>query len=186
MPTAPKNQATPVQVDEVLPPAGKDDIFWKDGKRPANFTEWLTWMLDAAIKVPGTKFRFGLDPLLSLLPVFGATAASGVGMWVVIEGIRHRAPISLLIRMAMNQLFNDIGGTVPVIGSLWSAYFKSNSRNLSLLNRWKAGEHAALKKSSRLVLCAFIGVWLGIMALWLFVWFSVAALVWSAFRGIFR
>lgn len=181
----PKSKAIPVHIDEVLPPEGKHANIWPEGKRPQNFTEWLTWVLDEAIRVPGTKFRFGLDPLISLFPIFGASASSGVGMWIVFEGVRHRAPISLLLRMSLNQMLNDIGGSIPIVGDIWSAFYKSNSINLALLNRWKAGEHAALKKSSRIVLFCFLAVWLGIMALWFFVWFSLVTMAWKIMRGVF-
>ena len=178
------SKAREVKIDAVLPPESEHDNIWANGKRPQNFTEWLTWVLDEAIRVPGTKFRFGLDPLISLLPVFGATASSGAGMWIVFEGVRHRAPISLLLRMSFHQLLNDIGGSIPVIGDIWSAFYKSNSKNLSLLNRWKAGEHDALKKSSRLMLFAFLALWLGIMAAWLFIWSAVVWMIWAALKKL--
>ena len=46
--------------------------------------DWLTTVLDDRYAVPGTKFRFGWDTLIGLVPVAGAgvtTAMAAYCMW---------------------------------------------------------------------------------------------------------
>jgi hypothetical protein len=38
--------------------------------------DWIAWVMDRSFRIPGTKVRFGLDPLMGILP-FGGDAAAG-------------------------------------------------------------------------------------------------------------
>lgn len=98
------------------------------------FTRWL----DRAVTVPGTRIRLGLDPILGLLPVGGDVVGVALSIYLVIEAARLGAPVSLLGQMVMNVLI-DLGlGTVPVAGDVADVFWKSNSRNLQLLEGFLA------------------------------------------------
>lgn len=93
----------------------------------------LTRLLDTAVAVPGTNFRFGLDPVLGLVPGLGDVAGAGLAAYSVLLAGRLNAPRSVIVRMLANITIDTVGGTVPVIGDLFDASWKANSRNLALL-----------------------------------------------------
>ena len=49
-------------------------------------------LLDSAIGIPGTKFRFGLDPILGLIPGGGDFLGTILSAYLVIEAARLGLP----------------------------------------------------------------------------------------------
>jgi len=94
----------------------------------------VSWLLDECIRVPGTNFRFGLDPILGLIPFGGETVATIMGASILNEAGKKGLPVRTLIRMGGNMLLNAALGAIPGIGDLFSVWFKSNSRNYRMLN----------------------------------------------------
>ncbi len=95
----------------------------------------LSFWLDSAIPIPGTRHRIGLDPLIGLLPGGGDTAGLFLSAFVVIEAARMGATKSTLSLMAFNILLETVVGTVPGLGDVFDATWKSNLRNLELLEK---------------------------------------------------
>ena len=118
----------------------------------------LTRLLDNAARVPGTSFRVGLDPVLGLVPGLGDVAGAVLSGYVVILASRHGAPTAVLVRMLGNVVIDTVGGTIPVVGDLFDAGWKSNSRNLALLEQ-HLGQPVSTKRASRAI------VWLTVAAL---------------------
>lgn len=113
---------------EVLPPEEKD--------RRASLEplfRWIATVMDELIAVPNTKFKFGLDPIIGLIPGIGDTASAIVSALVLIQGARRGLPKILLARMSLNILINEIVGIIPGLGDAFSFWFKSNKRNYELL-----------------------------------------------------
>jgi len=101
--------------------------------------KWLATVMDEFIRVPGTRFRFGLDPLIGLIPGLGDTASAVASAMTLIYAARCGLPKILLARMSLNILINEVIGIVPGVGDAFSFWFKSNSRNYELLQRhWGA------------------------------------------------
>jgi hypothetical protein len=118
----------------------------------------LTRLLDSAARVPGTSFRFGLDPILGLVPGLGDVAGAALSGYVVLLASRHGAPTTVIVRMLGNVVIDTVGGTVPVVGDLFDAGWKSNTRNLALLER-HLGAPVTTKRASAAI------VWLTLAAL---------------------
>lgn len=95
--------------------------------------------MDEVIRVPGTNFRFGLDPLLGLIPGIGDTSSALVSGIALVQAVRLGVPKVLLMRMALNILVNEIIGVVPVVGDAFSFWFKSNARNYAILKNHRLG-----------------------------------------------
>jgi len=95
----------------------------------------LARILDDLVRVPGTRFRVGLDPLLGLLPGIGDWVGWAVGSHLLVTAARLRVPLPTLLRMAGNVLIDAVVGTVPLLGDLFDAAWKANARNLALLER---------------------------------------------------
>jgi hypothetical protein len=123
---------------EVLPPEEKRK---RQGLEP--LFKWLAYIMDDVVRVPGTKFRFGLDPLLGLIPGIGDTSSALVSAIALVQAVRVGVPKVLLMRMAANIFVNEIIGVVPVVGDAFSFWFKSNARNYEILKHHRLGSSPA-------------------------------------------
>lgn len=84
--------------------------------------------------LPGTDFRFGLDPLVGLIPVVGDIISGLISSCLIWEARRLGAPKWLIARMMANRLLDMAVGSVPVVGDAFDALFRSNLK-LALLRR---------------------------------------------------
>ena len=92
-------------------------------------------IMDSQFRVPGTRFRFGLDPIIGLVPVFGDLIGFIIGSSLLVEGWRVKVGKRVLLRMLFNNLLELIIGIVPIFGDLFDAHWKANTRNTVLLRR---------------------------------------------------
>ena len=93
------------------------------------------WLLDAGMRLPGTKFRFGLNGLIGLTPIAGDAAMALVSLYFVYEGWRLRLPPAKLARMVGNIAIEAAAGSVPVLGDMFDMAFKANLRNVGIIER---------------------------------------------------
>ncbi|MEQ8536013.1 MAG: DUF4112 domain-containing protein [Coleofasciculus sp. D1-CHI-01] len=96
----------------------------------------LSHLLDNAIPIPGTPWRFGLDPVLGLLPGAGDFLGTAFSAYIVIEAARIGIPRSLLGQMVINILLDTVIGSVPVVGDIADATWKANAKNIELLETY--------------------------------------------------
>jgi hypothetical protein len=96
--------------------------------------KWAT-LLDSAFRVPGTGMRFGLDPLVGLIPGVGDIVTGLFSVLMLLHAVRLRVPKVVLARMTVNVGLDLLAGVVPIIGDLFDAGYKANLRNLTLLER---------------------------------------------------
>jgi hypothetical protein len=94
---------------------------------------WVGHLLDNAIAIPGTRFRFGLDPILSLVPGAGDWLSAVLSVYIVLESLRFGLPGQSLLQMLANVLVDALTGMVPVLGDLFDVTWKANHRNVRLL-----------------------------------------------------
>lgn len=97
--------------------------------------ELLAKILDTTVKIPGTPFYIGLDPLLGLIPGVGDVLASLIGTVILILAARLDVPQIVITRMSVNLLINGTIGAIPILGDLFSVWFRSHARNAELLRR---------------------------------------------------
>jgi len=95
--------------------------------------ERLSWLMDDLIRIPGLGWRFGLDALVGLIPGFGDTASSLASFYILASAVRYRVPKVTLLRMGMNLGIDYIVGSLPLVGDLFDAWWKSNHMNVELL-----------------------------------------------------
>ncbi|MDF0650886.1 MAG: DUF4112 domain-containing protein [Nitrospira sp. LK265] len=93
----------------------------------------LAKTLDTTIRIPGTSWFIGLDPLLGLIPGIGDVLANLIGTIILGLATRLRLPRIVLARMSLNLLINGMVGAVPILGDLFSVWFRSHTRNAALL-----------------------------------------------------
>lgn len=95
----------------------------------------LSWLMDDLIRVPGIGWRFGLDAIVGLIPGFGDTATSLVSFYILTSAVRYRVPKVTLLRMGMNIGIDYLVGSLPLVGDLFDAWWKSNQMNVELLRK---------------------------------------------------
>lgn len=115
--------------------------------------DYLAEFSDDAIEIPGTGIRFGIDPLIGLIPGIGDAAGSIFSGYIIFEACRHRLPPSLILRMILVALAELFIGSIPVIGDIFDFAWKANRRNVDLIKGFLR-DQKKIKRSSRLIVTA--------------------------------
>lgn len=154
----------------------------RDNTQLNNELKWIehtSKLLDSKFRIPGTSVRFGLDPIVGLLPVAGDIATMLISLMLIYTMYRHGASGKLIAKMILNVLVDFIFGSIPVFGAFFDVYFKANNRNVKLLKEhYEQGMHKGsaagliLSVSALLLLLVAALVYLG----WLFVGFLLQAI----------
>jgi len=130
----------------------------------SRFAYWL----DAGIRIPGTNLRFGLDPILGLIPGAGDALGAALAGWILVEAIRLGASRATVMRIAGNVALDAAVGAVPLLGDIFDFAWKANLRNVALLERHlTAPDHAERADRSFvwLVLVSMVAMALGLLVL---------------------
>jgi Domain of unknown function (DUF4112) len=106
------------------------------------------WM-DGLFRIPGIGWRFGLDAVVGLVPGIGDLATTCVSFYILASAVRYRVPKVTLLRMGLNIAVDYLLGSLPVVGDLFDAWWKSNQMNVELLKR-RATVSAEDARSGRL------------------------------------
>ena len=96
----------------------------------------FSYWTDSNFRVPFTQFRFGLSPLIGLVPVLGDFIGLVLSLYVLYEARKVKASRGVQLRMIRNMLVEFVGGLLPIIGDAFDAIFKANTRNTALLRSW--------------------------------------------------
>ena len=91
--------------------------------------------MDSAFRIPLTRRRIGLDSLIGLVPGIGDAATATVSAIIVREAIRLGVRKRTTIKMLTNIVVDLLLGSVPLVGDLFDAAFKANTKNVELLER---------------------------------------------------
>ena len=100
------------------------------------FLDRVAVVMDDRFRVPGTGIRFGLDPVIGMIPGVGDSVTAGVGIYTLLWAKRAGVPLTLLGWMLANLALDWVVGLVPVLGDLFDVGFKAHRRNATLLRRY--------------------------------------------------
>ena len=95
----------------------------------------LAWLVDGAFRIPGLRFRFGLNSLIGLVPGGGDVILASVSLYIVYQAYRLGVTRAKLLQMLGNIAIEFVGGAVPLLGDLFDMAFKANLRNIALLEQ---------------------------------------------------
>lgn len=94
----------------------------------------LSKTLDTKFEGP-MGFRFGLDGILGLIPGVGDIITTTISLYIIAQAAALGVGPSTLIRMAINVGIENLFDMVPVLGNFFDFYWKSNSKNMVLLEK---------------------------------------------------
>lgn len=143
----------------------------------------VSWLLDECIRIPGTEIRFGLDPILGLLPYGGETVATVIGAVILGDAGRKGLPLRTLAKMGGNMLLNAGVGVIPGLGDLFSVWFKSNSRNYRMLNTYLESDHGEESAGGWWPLLLVFGVILAVVVINFVSWVLFTSLLYWILRS---
>ena len=104
----------------------------------------LAWLIDGAFRLPGSRFRFGLNSVIGLTPAAGDAILTAISLYIVYEARQLGLPKWKLARMLKNVAIEAAAGAIPVLGDLFDMAFKANLRNLAILE-----EHFGIRSQPR-------------------------------------
>lgn len=162
-------------MDEVLPPE-RPRPSGSNGTAEAR-ARFIARIMDELFRIPGTNIRIGLDPIIGLLPLVGGLFSSLVSLSVVFEGMKAGMPAPVLSRMGLNVLFNQMLDSIPLVGDVASIFFRSNSRNSALLERWNSGDQHSVRRGSKAIVITLLILFLVMSAST--AWMFIHLLVWA-------
>jgi len=142
---------------------------------------WWADLLDSRFRVPGTNIRFGIDPLLSLIPGLGDLASPVFALVLITHALQLQVPHVIVARMAINALVDAAIGCVPIAGNVGDVFWRANTANLALLERHARPGQSPSRRDYvfvftiaglfglLLIIPVVVGIWLSLMlgrALW--------------------
>lgn len=99
----------------------------------------LAGVLDDIFHIPGTKIRFGLDPIVGLVPGLGDIITGLLSFLIVFAAWQRGLPKIAISRMVVNIAIDTLLGSIPLVGDVFDSVWKSNRMNYNLLVRYKSG-----------------------------------------------
>jgi hypothetical protein len=169
--------------DPAVPHAAQPEISFgasgsNQAKGPGRDIRELKWIeqvinvMDNRFRVPGTNIRFGLDPIIGLLPVVGEVVTFSISSILILSMVKYGVSRKVIIKMIGNVAIDAVLGSIPLIGDLFDVAYKANQRNYKLLK-----EHQLEGKHTGSGTGLLIGVGLVLLVLMAFVVFGLWKLI---------
>ncbi len=106
------------------------------------WVDQLANLMDSRFSLPGTRFRFGLDPILGLIPGVGDAVSLAISGVLISYMYRHGASRKAMIKMIGNALLDTLIGSIPVLGNIFDFAYKANERNIRIMKEhYQEGKH---------------------------------------------
>jgi hypothetical protein len=129
-----------------------------------SLVRFLADLLDQRFTIPGTSIRLGLDPIIGLIPGVGDILANIAGSAILIVAARFGVPKVVLLRMGLNVAANALIGAIPIVGDVFSIWFRSNIKNVQLLERHLGTTRRRASIGDWLFVLAFVAILLAVIA----------------------
>lgn len=137
-------RAAEAAVDRAVGKKASPELKKAASKAIAPWAVRLVYWLDGVFRIPGTKFGIGLDPIIGfLLPGAGDTITGVGSMGLLVLALKERVPTVVLLRMILNIVVDAVGGVVPFVGDAFDLVWRSNKRNLALIEKYRDDPKAA-------------------------------------------
>src|SRR5690606_6801413 len=133
------------------------------------------------------RFRFGLDPILNLVPYGGQIISLSVSMMLVVVMFRNGVRAKVVIKMILNIMMDAVLGAIPFFGQVFDVFNKANEKNIKLL-REHYFENKNPGSAARLIV-ALIGIiilftQLTVVIMWLVLSWSGSFQIGLLYKGV--
>ena len=150
-------------------------------KREFAWIERISVLMDSKFQIGG--FKFGLDPLLNLIPFAGQTISFGTSFMLVIIMMRNGAGSKVAVKMLLNVLADAVLGAIPFFGQIFDFFNKANKKNVKLLKEhYFEGKHQGSAKG---ILFSILIVLIVICIVFLFLLWKITAWTFEVIGSIF-
>ena len=148
-------------------PVADPNLYW---------VEEMVKLMDSRFVLPGTRFRFGLDPILGLLPVVGDLTSFAISGGLLLYMLKYGVSRKVIVLMLLNITLDATIGSIPIIGHIFDFYYKANTRNINLLKKhYEEGKY----QGSGTWIIVLVAVIL-ILLIFLFIWGIWKLIAWLA------
>lgn len=90
--------------------------------------------MDSQYRIFG--LRFGLDPILDVIPEAGNLMATGTSLYLFWIAKELSVPSRVYRKMVVNIVIDFLFGAVPILGIVPDLLFRANERNLALIEQF--------------------------------------------------
>jgi hypothetical protein len=104
----------------------------------------LANLTDSKIRIPFLGIRLGLDFIVGLIPVVGDIIMVAVSISIVAMAKSMKVPKALRIAMLKNIGVDFLLGLVPFVGDLVDIFYKSNQKNVRIMEKWWVSQNHQL------------------------------------------
>lgn len=102
----------------------------------------VSQLLDSRFRIPSTSIRFGVDPLVGLIPGLGDLSSYIVSLMIIYSSKKNGASGKVLTKMLINSSIDALIGSIPVLGTIFDIWYKANEKNLRLAREhFEEGKH---------------------------------------------
>lgn len=138
------------------------------------WVDQLSDLMDSRFQLPGTRFRFGLDPILGLIPGVGDAVSLAISGLLISYMYRHGASGKALIKMIGNVLLDAIIGSIPILGSIFDFAYKANERNIRIMKEhYHEGKHQGSGRGILIIAGIFV-----LLSIGLIIWGTWELIAW--------
>jgi hypothetical protein len=144
----------------------------------------LVRLLDDAVFIPGTRIGIGLDAIVGFLfPTIGDAAMGLASLALLVLGFQMRVPKVVLMRMVFNILLDTLVGSIPILGDAFDLFWRSNRRNLELIQRFDQNPNRRPTVTDYLIVGLGFALVLLAIALPIVVGIALLRWLWHALSG---
>lgn len=140
------------------------------------WVERVTGLMDDSFTLPIINKRFGLDPIIGLIPGAGEVISYSISSILILAMVKHGVSGRVAIMMVGNVLIDSIIGAIPLLGDIFDFAKKANRRNLKLMQEhYEEGKHEGSVAGTLLLI--FVMLILVMCLLFFIVWKAIAFLI---------
>ncbi len=113
----------------------------------------VSQLLDSKFTIPSTSIKFGIDPILGIIPGIGDLSSYIISLFIIYTAKKKGGSGELLTKMMLNSSIDALIGSIPIFGTVFDIWYKANVRNLTLAQEhFVEGKHQGTGKGLMLVI----------------------------------
>lgn len=157
-------------------------VIYQTDARSREQLKRLSTLLDSKFQLP-FGWRIGWDGILGFIPGVGDVLTNIVSFYIVYQAAMMGCPPSIILKMAINILVDNLIDAVPILGNFFDFMWKANNSNVALLEAYLNNPQHAVRASRIhvfLVLCLVVAFFVASIALT----YYLAVWLWGVFRPL--